>query len=105
MERHIRVSACLLAVILFFSSLACGRSDKESPVLQPEQQAAAPSTTITPAPEFTPTPAPTPVPEPPYKGDGSTYTYIMTDERDRAWEEDIVYLPIPSSIISTDIPG
>lgn len=92
MERHIRVSACLLAVILFFSSLACGRSDKESPVLQPEQQAAAPSTTITPAPEFTPTPAPTPVPEPPYKGDGSTYTYIMTDERDRAWEEDIVYL-------------
>ena len=91
MERHIRVSACLLAVILFFSSLACGRSDKESPVLQPEQQAAAP-TTVTPAPEATPTPAPTPVPEPPYKGDGSTYTYIMTDERDRAWEEDIVYL-------------
>ena len=92
MERHIRVSACLLAVILFFSSLACGRSDKESPVLQPEQQAAAPTTTVTPAPEVTPAPAPTPVPEPPYKGDGSNYTYIMTEERDRQWEEDIVYL-------------
>ena len=34
----------------------------------------------------------TPAPEPPYKGDGSKYTYIMTDERDRQWEEDIVYL-------------
>ena len=33
-----------------------------------------------------------PVAEPPYKGDGSEYTYITTDERDRQWEEDIVYL-------------
>lgn len=33
-----------------------------------------------------------PVPESPYKGDGSEYTYITTDERDRKWEEDIVYL-------------
>ena len=33
-----------------------------------------------------------PVSEPPYKGDGSRYTYIMTEERDREWEEDIVYL-------------
>ena len=33
----------------------------------------------------------TPAPEPPYKGDGSKYTYIMADERDRQWEEDIVF--------------
>lgn len=33
-----------------------------------------------------------PAPEPPYKGDGSRYTYITTEERDRQWEEDIVYL-------------
>ena len=47
------------------------------------------------APVFAATQAETtqaPVAEPPYKGDGSKYTYITTDERDRQWEEDIVYL-------------
>ena len=80
----------LLAPSFVLSLLfACHRPVDDTPA--PEQQAAAPSTTITPAPEFTPTLAPTPVPEPPYKGDGSKYTYIMTDERDRKWEEDIVF--------------
>ena len=86
-----RILLLLLALCLALSSLsACRRPVDDTPA--PEQQAAAPTTTVTPAPEVTPTPAPTPVPEPPYKGDGSNYTYIMTEERDRQWEEDIVYL-------------
>lgn len=28
----------------------------------------------------------------PYKGDGSKYTFTMTNERDRKWEEDIVFI-------------
>ena len=84
-----RILLLLLALCLALSSLsACRRPVDDTPA--PEQQAAAPTTTVTPAPEVTPAPAPTPVPEPPYKGDGSKYTYIMADERDRQWEEDIV---------------
>lgn len=48
----------------------------------------------TPAPTAVPvTPAPTeaPGPQPPYVDARMPYTYIMTDERDRKWEEDIVY--------------
>ena len=85
-----RILLLLLALCLALSSLsACRRPVDDTPA--PEQQAAAPTTTVTPAPEVTPAPAPTPVPEPPYKGDGSKYTYIMADERDRQWEEDIVF--------------
>ncbi len=88
-----RILLLLLALsIVLSSTFACRRSVDDTLAPQPEQQAAAPTTPVTPAPEATPTPAPTPVPEPPYKGDESTYTYIMTEERDRAWEEDIVYL-------------
>ena len=85
-----RILLLLLALCLALSSLsACRRPVDDTPA--PEQQAAAPTTTVTPVPEVTPAPAPTPVPEPPYKGDGSKYTYIMADERDRQWEEDIVF--------------
>ena len=84
-----RILLLLLALCLALSSLsACRRPVDDTPA--PEQQAAVPTTAVTPAPEATPTPALTPVPEPPYKGDGSKYAYVTTDERDRKWEEDIV---------------
>ncbi len=76
-----------------FSFYSCFHVDNDSPAPPPEQQAAVIlSSEATPAPETAPTPPPTPVSEPPYKGDGSKYAYITTDERDRKWEEDIVYL-------------
>ena len=56
-----RASAFLLAAILLLSPSARARGDGA-----------------------------TPAPETPYRGDGSKYTYSMTDERDRKWEEDIV---------------
>ena len=49
------------------------------------------STLLTPAPTSFVEASPTPIDEMPYKGDGSKYVYIMKEERDRKWEEDIVY--------------
>ena len=43
------------------------------------------------APTATPEPTEEPAKEPPYVDARKPYTYIMTDERDRKWEEDIVY--------------
>ena len=75
-----RASALLLAAILLLSPTARARGDGATPAPGESQPAASSSAEATPAPEM------------PYKGDGSGYTYITTDERDREWEEDIVYL-------------
>ena len=75
-----RASALLLAAILLLSPSARARGDGATPAPGESQPAATSSAAATPAPEM------------PYKGDGSGYTYITTDERDREWEEDIVYL-------------
>ena len=73
-----RASAFLLAAILLLSPSARARGDGATPAPGESQPAASSSAEATPAPEM------------PYKGDGSGYTYITTDERDREWEEDIV---------------
>ena len=75
-----RASAFLLAAILLLSPSARARGDGATPAPGESQPTATSSAEATPAPEM------------PYKGDGSRYTYITTDERDREWEEDIVYL-------------
>ena len=69
--------AVLCAVILLLSVLLAG-----VPAAKGVPMSAATQAETTQAPASAP----------PYKGDGSKYTYIMTDERDRQWEEDIVYL-------------
>lgn len=56
----------------------------------PTQQDATPTSELTIMPEATEEPA-AEQDSMPYKGDGSEYTYIMTDERDRICEEDIVF--------------
>ena len=74
----LKAFACLLAAVFLLSTLfAC------APV-----SFAAPASTAT---TFVQTSL-TSFKETSYKGDGSKYTYIMTNERDRKWEEDIVAL-------------
>ncbi len=59
---------------------------------QPSVEAATPAPTAVPqTPASTPEPTEQPEPQPPYVDARKPYTYIMTDERDRKWEEDIVY--------------
>ena len=79
-----RMIGLLVAVIMMLSLPACIRTLEESAV--PTE---APAQEITQA--ATPTAIPAPEPEMPYKGDGSKYVYFTTNERDREWEEDIVY--------------
>ena len=75
-----RASALLLAAVLLLSPSVRARGDGATPAPGESQPAGTSSAEATPAPEM------------PYRGDGSGYTYITTDERDREWEEDIVYL-------------
>ena len=79
------------ALILMLLLMACGRGgDTNMPSASPSQEEMQ-AVTQSVSPYAAPIVSPTPDPELPYKGDGSKYEYIMTDERDRAWEEDIVY--------------
>lgn len=77
--------ALTLALAVVFMFAACTPT---SPSNTPQSNISQNST-----PELTAEPSPTvtEVPTQPYKGDGSEYVYIMTDERDRRMEEDIVY--------------
>ena len=74
-------------VILMSLLIACSRSEDTAMSSTDPSSEVTQSAALTAAPTITPTP----VPKMLYKGDGSKYEYTMTDERDRAWEEDIVY--------------
>ncbi|MCR5428697.1 MAG: hypothetical protein K6F16_06865 [Lachnospiraceae bacterium] len=80
---------CLMGTVIV--SLALSACSRIGNVPAAPTEAPVQKITQTAAPTAMPTIAPSPEPEMPYKGDGSKYEYIMTDERDRAWEEDIVY--------------
>ena len=78
----LKVLVCVLTgVVLSLSNLTWNHADGKTFVTEQSQQT-----------ESSPVPEEPPSPESHYKGDGAEYTYIMTDERDRKWEEDIVYL-------------
>ena len=78
----------LLAAVLLLSVLwGCNPvNDASVSAARPTKEAEGIST-----PLVSSMPSPTLLDERPYTGDGSTYTYITTEGRDREWEEDIVY--------------
>ena len=76
--RKVNLTICLLAVTVLVAVLFC---------CSPIADTSVPESNLTKEEE----PSPTLLDERPYTGDGSTYTYITTEGRDREWEEDIVY--------------
>ena len=82
-----RISA--LVLILLFLLTGCNTN----PVVESEVPASVEALmTEAPTPTPSPEPTPTPIPEAPYIDARKPYSYIWQNERDRKWEEDIVYL-------------
>ncbi len=79
-----------LALLLFITGCAPAKEDKSTENTTEAPQTAEPADadpTETPAPDATPGPQA----EPPYKDAREMYTSVMTNERDKKWEEDVVY--------------
>ena len=88
-HNRVKHMICLFgALVMILALLACSRTADEpvAPTGIPTQEITQAAT-----PTATPTVTQSPEAEMPYKGDGSKYVYFTTNERDREWEEDIVY--------------
>ncbi len=86
--------AILMIVLLLNGCIPDSAVETEASAPASVQTAEAPTEepTPTPSPEPTQEPTPTPIPEAPYADARKPYSYIWENERDRKWEEDIVYL-------------
>lgn len=80
-----RRTVCLFAAILLLALSACTYVDGNTP--EPSAEESPVQNQIE---QTSPLPESTPALEPQYRGDGTKYTCIMTDARDRRWEEEIV---------------
>ncbi len=87
-----RFIAIIFAVLLLLTGCIQQQSPSTPAPVAQATEAPTEEPTPTPSPEPTQEPTPTPIPEAPYADARKPYSYIWENERDRKWEEDIVYL-------------
>ena len=81
----------IVLLVLMLLPIGCITPQQTAETETPAPTDAPTAVPETPAPTATPEPTEEPEPQPPYVDARKPYTYIMTEERDLKWEEDIVY--------------
>ncbi|MBR2643909.1 MAG: hypothetical protein IKD54_01300 [Clostridia bacterium] len=81
----------IVLLVLMLLPIGCIAPQQTAETETPAPTDAPTAVPETPAPTATPEPTEEPEPQPPYVDARKPYTCIMTDERDRKWEEDVVF--------------